>query len=127
MRSLRSVADGGTARQAKPSHRPTSRRFRHAHHAAVRRPTGKSFHNHEINRSTSFPARWNVSTRDRGTANPFGRKVILPARTVERIDPDDRVVFVDRTKEEIKNSSEFDPVRGFDPAYQDSFGDYCGR
>jgi hypothetical protein len=57
----------------------------------------------------------------------FGRKVILPARTVERIDLDERVVFVDRTKEEIKNSPEFDPDRGFDPAYQDSFGDYYGR
>jgi hypothetical protein len=29
----------------------------------------------------------------------FGRKVILPAQTVERVDLDNRVVYVDRTKE----------------------------
>jgi hypothetical protein len=57
----------------------------------------------------------------------FGRKVILPAQTVERIDLDNRVVYVDRTKEEIKNAPEFDPERGIDPAYQDELGGYYGR
>jgi hypothetical protein len=57
----------------------------------------------------------------------FGRKVILPARTIERIDLDNLVVYVDRTKEEIKNAPEFDPERGIDPAYQDELGGYYGR
>ena len=57
----------------------------------------------------------------------FGRKVILPAQTIERIDLDDRVVYVDRTKEEIKNAPEFDPERGIDPTYQDELGGYYGR
>jgi hypothetical protein len=57
----------------------------------------------------------------------FGRKVLLPARTVDRIDVDTRTVFVDRTKEEIKNAPEFDPERGIDPAYQDELGGYYGR
>jgi hypothetical protein len=57
----------------------------------------------------------------------FGRKVLLPAQTVERIDLDERAVFVDRTKEEIKNSPEFDPERGFDPDYQDTLGGYYGQ
>jgi hypothetical protein len=57
----------------------------------------------------------------------FGRKVLLPARTVERIDLDARTVFVDRTKEEIENAPEFDPERGFDPVYQDELGRYYGR
>jgi hypothetical protein len=57
----------------------------------------------------------------------FGRKVILPARTIERVDLDDQAVFVDRTKDEIKNAPEFDPERGFDPTYQDELGAYYGR
>lgn len=57
----------------------------------------------------------------------FGRKVILPAKTIERIDLDKRVVFVDRTKEEIKNAPEFDPERGIDPTYQDELGGYYGQ
>ena len=57
----------------------------------------------------------------------FGRKVILPAQTIERIDLEDRVVFVDRTKEEIENAPEFDPERGIDATYQDEIGGYCGR
>lgn len=57
----------------------------------------------------------------------FGRKVILPAQTIERIDLDSRAVFVDRTKDEIKNAPEFDPERGIDPTYQDELGGYYGR
>ena len=57
----------------------------------------------------------------------FGRKVILPAQTIERIDLENRVVYVDRTKEEIKNAPEFDAERGIDPIYQDELGGYYGR
>ncbi|HEX6579817.1 MAG TPA: PRC-barrel domain-containing protein [Actinomycetota bacterium] len=57
----------------------------------------------------------------------LGRKVLLPAQTVERIDLETRTVFVDRTKEEIKNAPEFDPERGIDPTYQDELGGYYGR
>lgn len=39
----------------------------------------------------------------------FGRKVLLPAGTVQRVDHDERKVYVDRTKEQIKNSPEYDP------------------
>jgi hypothetical protein len=57
----------------------------------------------------------------------LGRKVILPAQTIERIDLDNRLVYIDRTKEEIKNAPEFDPERGIDPTYQDELGGYYGR
>jgi hypothetical protein len=57
----------------------------------------------------------------------FGRKVLLPAQTVERIDLDTQTIFVDRTKEEIENAPEFDPERGIDPTYQDELGGYYGR
>jgi hypothetical protein len=57
----------------------------------------------------------------------FGRKVILPAQTIERIDLENRVVFVDRIKEEIKNAPEFDPERGFEATHQDELGQYYGQ
>jgi hypothetical protein len=57
----------------------------------------------------------------------LGRKVLLPAKTIHRIELDERKVFVDRTKEEIKNAPEFDPERGLDPRYQDEVGGYYGR
>jgi len=39
----------------------------------------------------------------------FGRKVVLPVGTVQRVDHDERKVFVDRTKEQIKDAPEYDP------------------
>jgi hypothetical protein len=53
--------------------------------------------------------------------------VLLPAQTIHRIDVDSEKVFVDRTKEEIKNAPEFDPERGLDATYQDEVGGYYGR
>ncbi|MEV6311555.1 roadblock/LC7 domain-containing protein, partial [Streptomyces sp. NPDC051840] len=38
----------------------------------------------------------------------FGKHVLLPAGTVSRIDSDDKKVYVDLTKEQIKDSPEFD-------------------
>jgi hypothetical protein len=54
----------------------------------------------------------------------FGRKVILPAQTIQTIDLDNEVVYTDRTKDEIKNSPEFDPDRGIDESYRSQLGDY---
>ena len=39
----------------------------------------------------------------------LGRKVLLPAGVIERIDLDNRKVQVRLTKDQIKNSPEFDP------------------
>ncbi|MGW6928916.1 PRC-barrel domain containing protein [Lentzea sp. NPDC054927] len=39
----------------------------------------------------------------------FGRKVVLPVGTVQRVDHQQEKVFVDRTKEQIKNAPEYDP------------------
>src|SRR5262245_46368122 len=38
----------------------------------------------------------------------FGRSVVLPAGTVTHIDHTDRKVYVDRTKEQIRNSPEYE-------------------
>jgi hypothetical protein len=57
----------------------------------------------------------------------FGKKVLLPAGVVERVDPDTETVFVSRTKDEIKNAPEFDPdLHRDDTAYHDRVGGYYG-
>lgn len=38
----------------------------------------------------------------------FGKEVLLPAGTVIQIDPGERKIHVDRTKEQIRNAPEFD-------------------
>jgi hypothetical protein len=56
----------------------------------------------------------------------FGRKVVIPAGTLERIDTTDRKVFVVLTKDQIKDSPEFDANR-FDDEYRTRLGTYYGR
>lgn len=57
----------------------------------------------------------------------FGKKVLLPAGIVERVDPDTETVFVNRTKDEIKDSPEFDAdFRLHDDEYRDRLGGYYG-
>ncbi|MBF9069120.1 PRC-barrel domain-containing protein [Streptacidiphilus fuscans] len=41
----------------------------------------------------------------------FGKHVPLPVGTIVKVDPLDRVVYVDRSKDEIKNAPEFDRDR----------------
>lgn len=57
----------------------------------------------------------------------FGKKVMLPAGVIERIDEMDRKVFVDRTKDEIKNAPELDELGYHDQAYREEVGTYYGR
>jgi hypothetical protein len=54
----------------------------------------------------------------------FGRKVLLPAGTVNNIDPLDQKVYVDLTKSQIKDSPELDPDAYSSPQYRDKVGDY---
>ncbi len=57
----------------------------------------------------------------------FGKKVLLPAGVVTLIDPQEKKVFVSRTKQEIKNAPEFDESAFKESAYRDRIGDYYGR
>ena len=57
----------------------------------------------------------------------FGKKVMLPAQVVTRIDPQERNVYVARTKAEIKDAPEFDEGRYKEPEYRTRLGDYYGR
>ncbi len=54
----------------------------------------------------------------------FGKKVMLPAGVVQRVDLDSETAFVDRTKDEIKNAPEFDESRYTDDAYRQEVGGY---
>jgi hypothetical protein len=56
----------------------------------------------------------------------FGKKVMLPASVIDRIDAADEKLFVNRTKDEIKNAPEFDQDRYTDDTYRDEVGTYYG-
>lgn len=57
----------------------------------------------------------------------FGRKVVLPAGAIERIDLDSKKVEVRLTKDQIKNSPEYDADEDYtSPAYRDRLGTYYG-
>jgi hypothetical protein len=56
----------------------------------------------------------------------FGKKVLLPAGVIDRVDVDEEKVYVSRTKDEIKDSPEFDQDRYRDSAYRDEVGGYYG-
>ena len=54
----------------------------------------------------------------------FGRKVLLPAGTVQRVDHNARTVHVDRTKQQIKDSPEYDKDTFTTPEYRERVGSY---
>ncbi|MEV4491374.1 PRC-barrel domain-containing protein [Micromonospora coxensis] len=54
----------------------------------------------------------------------FGRRVLLPVGTVERVDHGARVVHVDRTRDQVKQSPAFDPDDFGDPEYRQQVGSY---
>ena len=57
----------------------------------------------------------------------LGKKVMLPAGVIRDIDLDTEAVFVDRTKEQIKNAPEFDEKRYRDDSYRSEVGSYYDR
>jgi hypothetical protein len=58
----------------------------------------------------------------------FGKKVMIPAGLIRDIDPDTETIFVDLTKDEIKNAPEFDETTYRDPSYRNELGQYyAGR
>jgi hypothetical protein len=57
----------------------------------------------------------------------FGRKVMIPAGAIERVDHDEKRVFVSLTKDQIKDSPEFDDTLMNDDEYRARLGDYYTR
>jgi hypothetical protein len=56
----------------------------------------------------------------------FGKKVLLPAGLIDRVDRDDETVYVDRTKDEIKQAPEFDEDAYREDSYRSTVGEYYG-
>ena len=56
----------------------------------------------------------------------FGKKVMLPAGVVRGIDETEEKVFVNRTKEQIKNAPEYDDSLVADDTYRSGLGSYYG-
>ncbi|MFD7258266.1 PRC-barrel domain-containing protein [Streptomyces sp. NPDC059874] len=57
----------------------------------------------------------------------FGKEVILPASTVSQIDLEDEKIYVNRTKEEIKDAPEFHRDEHLrDAGYRQELGTYYG-
>jgi hypothetical protein len=56
----------------------------------------------------------------------FGKKVLLPAGVIDRVDSADETVYVKRTKDQIKDSPEFDEATYRDSAYRTEVGSYYG-
>src|SRR6059058_5672055 len=56
----------------------------------------------------------------------FGKKVMLPAGVIRDIDLDTETVFVNRTKDQIKNAPAFDEQRYRDQDYRNKLGSYYG-
>ena len=57
----------------------------------------------------------------------FGKKVMLPAGIVDNVDLDEQKIYVNRTKDEIKNAPEFDEERYRDETYRGEVGSYYGE
>lgn len=62
----------------------------------------------------------------------FGKKVLLPAGVINRVDLDTETVFVSRTKDQIKNAPEYDEDKHRqDKKYRDRYrkdlDEYYGR
>ncbi len=56
----------------------------------------------------------------------FGKKVMLPVGLINRIDEIEQKVFVDLTKDQIKNAPEFDESRFHDRVHREEVGSYYG-
>jgi hypothetical protein len=56
----------------------------------------------------------------------FGKKVMLPAGVVNHVDHDERKVYLDRSKDQIKAAPAYDESDHTDPAYRDKISGYYG-
>src|SRR5690348_13129836 len=54
----------------------------------------------------------------------FGKKVVLPAGVVDRIRPDEEKIYVERTKDAVKNAPQLDETRLGEPGYREEIDGY---
>ena len=56
----------------------------------------------------------------------LGKKVLIPAGVLDRIDSAEETIYVNRTKDQIKDSPEFDESTYRDAGYRAEVGSYYG-
>jgi hypothetical protein len=56
----------------------------------------------------------------------LGKKVMLPAGVIQRVDDQEEKVWVDRTKDQIKDAPEYDEALMSDSGYRDELASYYG-
>lgn len=56
----------------------------------------------------------------------FGKKVILPAGLIDRIDPVDEKIYVNRTKDHVKHAPQLDEHGMNGDTHRERLGDYYG-
>jgi hypothetical protein len=56
----------------------------------------------------------------------FGKKVMLPAGVIDRVDLNEEKVYVHRSKDEIKNAPEFEEDSYLEPGYRGRLSGYYG-
>lgn len=54
----------------------------------------------------------------------FGKKILIPAGMVERVDRDEEKVYIARTKDELAQAPEFDQDRYREPGYREQLSAY---
>lgn len=57
----------------------------------------------------------------------FGKKRMIPAGVIERLDAEERNLYVSMTKDQIKQAPDFDEARREEDAYRKELSDYYGR
>lgn len=58
------------------------------------------------------------------TGRLFGRRVMIPAGSVNHIDHADKKIYIDRGRDEVKAAPEIPPERYRDPAFRDQVASY---
>ena len=56
----------------------------------------------------------------------FGKSSVIPARVIERVDHDAQTIYVNCTKDQIKNAPEYDDKVGVSDSYRRNLGSYYG-
>jgi len=57
----------------------------------------------------------------------FGKKRMLPAGVVERVEPDTKKVFLACSKEQVKDAPDYEEARRDESSYRDEVGNYWSR
>jgi hypothetical protein len=57
----------------------------------------------------------------------FGKKRMVPAGLAERVDPEERKLYLAVTKDEVKAAPDYDPDRFRDAGYRAEVGDHYNR